>query len=175
MQYYPDTTLPRAASPQKANEPIQAQVKCALWGAQGFWRKEKRKGRFEGFMRLSLRLLKLNQPNAKSMPLFTVSAISPVYSQVSQKQPESHKKNHFLATLRKYSPCQHLHRNASNAPESPAYMPHVTRAYAIPHNAPCNPHITRLSVTLHNPCGTNLYHLHKALDSSCYGLGSDPN
>ena len=144
-------------------------------GLQGFRRKVESWLRFVGLNGLLWNIVRLNQPNANLMPISQKHRASHVNSTNDPKLPQITQKISLFPLLGLSRSRQHLHRIASNAPESPAYMTHVTRAYAIPHNARCTTHITRPNVTLHNPCGTNLYHLHKALDSSCYGLGSDLN
>ena len=175
MQYYPDTTLPPTESAQEYERCALVAQGAPPKGLQGFGEKGESWPRSVGFNRLLWNIVGLNQPNANPMPISQKHRASHVNRTNEPKLPQITQKICPFGLLSLSRSRQHLHRITSNAPESPAYMTHVTRAYAIPHNAPCNPHITRLSVTLHNLCGTNLYHLHKALDSSCYGLGSDLN
>ena len=175
MQYYPDTTLPRDRSAQEYERCALVAQDAPPKGSQGFWRKEESWLRFVGLNGLLWNIVRLNQPNANLMPTSQKHRASHVNSTNVLKLPQITQKISLFPLLSLSRSRQHLHRITSNAPESPVDMTHVTRAYAIPHNAPCNPHITRPNVTLHNLCGTNLYHLHKSLDGSCYGLGSDPN
>ena len=121
-----------------------------------------------GFNGLLWNIVRLNQPNANLMPISQKHRASHVNRAVYSKIPQITQKNAIFVVLRDPRPCQRPRI-------SPAYMTLVTRTHAIPHNARCTPHITRTHVTQHNPCGTNVCHLHKSLDGSCYGLGSDLN
>ena len=171
MIYYPDTTLP----PNESTQECSASVCMAVGfmgappkGSQGFWRKVESWLRFVGFNGLLWNIVRLNQPNANLMPNSQKHRASHVNRAVYSKIPQITQKNAIFIVLRDPRPCQRPRI-------SPAYMTLVTRTHAIPHNARCTPHITRTHVTQHNPCGTNVCHLHKSLDGSCYGLGSDLN
>ena len=168
MQYYPDTTLPRDRSAQEYERCALVAQDAPPKGSQGFWRKEESWLRFVGLNGLLWNIVRLNQPNANLVPISQKHRASHVNRAVYLKIPQITQKNAIFIVLRDPRPCQ-------RSRISPAYMTHVTRTHAIPHNARCTPHITRPYVTQHNLCGTNLYHLHKSLDSSCYGLGSDLN
>ena len=168
MIYYPDTTLP-------PNESAPEYKPCALVamgappkGLRGFGEKVESWQGFVGFNGLLWNIVRLNQPNANLMPISQKHRASHVNRAVYPKIPQITQKNATFVVLGLPRPCQ-------RSRISPAYMTLVTRTHAIPHNARCTPHITRPYVTQHNPCVTNLCHLHKSLDSSCYGLGSDPN
>ena len=171
MIYYPDTTLPPSES---------LHLCISIWmetgdmratpevGAQGFGEKGESWHSFVGFNGFLWNIVRLNQPNANLMPISQKHRASLVNRAILLKVPQIAQKTTTFIPLRDPRPCPHSHK-------SPAYMTHVTRTHALPHNAPCTPHITHTHVTQHNPCGTNLYHSHKSLDSSCYGLGSDLN
>ena len=171
MIYYPDTTLPPNESAQEcsvyANMPTGF-VGAPPKGSQGFGEKGESWQGFVGFNGLLWNIVRLNQPNANLMPTSQKHWASLVNRAVYSKIPQITQKNATFVVLGLPRPCQRSRK-------SPAYMPHITRTHALPHNARCTPHITHMHVTQHNPYGTNLYHLHKSLDGSCYGLGSDPN
>ena len=171
MIYYPDTTLPPNESTQECS--VYANMPTGFGGAppkgsQGFGEKGESWQGFVGFNGLLWNIVRLNQPNANLMPISQKHRASHVNRAVYPKIPQITQKNATFIVLGLPRPCQRSRK-------SPAYMTLVTRTHAIPHNARCTPHITHTHVTQHNPCGTNLYHLHKSLDGSCYGLGSDPN
>ena len=171
MIYYPDTTLPPNESTQEcsvyANMPTGF-VGAPPKGSQGFGEKGESWQGFVGFNGLLWNIVRLNQPNANLMPISQKHRASHVNRAVYPKIPQITQKNATFVVLRDPRPCQRSRK-------SPAYMTLVTRTHAIPHNARCTPHITHTHVTQHNPCGTNVCHLHKSLDGSCYGLGSDLN
>ena len=167
MIYYPDTTLPPTESAQESTAAHQRECSPRSGGAR-FWRKGERLTELVGFNGLSWNIVVLNQPNANLMPISQKHKASHVNSANEPKIPQMTQKTAVLSPLKESRPCQRSRK-------SPAYMTLVTRTHAIPHNARCTPHITHPHVTQCNPCGTNLYHLHKSLDGSCYGLGSDLN
>ena len=171
MIYYPDTTLPPNESTQEcsvyANMPTGF-VGAPPKGSQGFGEKGESWQGFVGFNGLLWNIVRLNQPNANLMPISQKHRASHVNRAVYPKIPQITQKNATFVVLGLPRPCQRSRK-------SPAYMTLVTRTHAIPHNARCTPHITHTHVTQHNPCGTNVCHLHKSLDGSCYGLGSDLN
>ena len=166
--YYPDTTLPPTESAQEYERNQVRSLNAPPKGLQTFGEKVESWQGFVGLNGLLWNIVVLNQPNAKTMPISQKHWASPVNSTRCVKTLKMSVKNPILSQLREPRPCQRPHT-------SPAYMTHVTRTHAIPHNARCTPHITRPYVTQHNPCGTSVCHLHKSLDSSCYGLGSDLN
>ena len=171
MIYYPDTTLPPNESAQEcsvyANMPTGF-VGAPPKGSQGFWRKEESWQGFVGLNGLLWNIVRLNQPNANLMPISQKHWASLVNSTILLKTPQITQKNVTFIKLGLSRPCQHSRK-------SPAYMTHVTRTHALPHNARCTPHITYTHVTQHIPCGTNLYHLHKSLDTIVTVLGSTMN
>ena len=167
MIYYPDTTLPPTESVQKSTAASKRECNPQSGGAR-FWRKGERLTELVGFNGLSWNIVVLNQPNANIMPISQKHKAFTVNSANALKTPQMPQKTAVLSQLREPRPCQ-------RSRISPAHIPHVTRPHAIPHNARCTSHITRPYVTQHNLCGINLYHLHKALDGSCYGLGSNLN
>ena len=171
MIYYPDTTLPPTESlcvtalcgsvlAELGSEPPK--------GLQGFGEKGESWQSFVGFNGLLWNIVRLNQPNANLMPISQKHWASLVNSTILLKTPQITQKNVTFIKLGLSRPCQHSRK-------SPAYMTHVTRTHALPHNARCTPHITYTHVTQHIPCGTNLYHLHKSLDTIVTVLGSTMN
>ena len=152
MIYYPDTTLPRDRSAQLRARFVRSRRCSPTMGAQGFWRKVGSRQGFVGFNGFSLVFITINQPNANPMPISQKPEAFTVNSPSALKLPQIDKITPLFTMLKESRPCPRSH-------ESPAYMTHVTRTHAIPHNARCTPHITRPYVTQHNPCGTNLYHL----------------
>ena len=171
MIYYPDTTLPPTESlcvtalcgsvlAELGSEPPK--------GQQGFGEKGESWQSFVGFNGLLWNIVRLNQPNANLMPISQKHRASLVNRAILLKIPQIAQKNATFIKLGEPRSRQHSRK-------SPAYMTHVTRPHALPHNARCTPHITHPHVTQHNPCGTNVCHLHKSLDGSCYGLGSTMN
>ncbi len=166
--YYPDTTLPPTESAQEYKRSQAQPLSAPPKGLQGFGEKVGSRQGFVGFNGFYIVFIALNQPNANPMPISRKPEAFTINSPSALKLPQIDKITPDSTNLREPRPCPRSHT-------SPAYMTLVTRPHAIPHNARCTPHITRPYVTQHNPCGTNLYHLQKALDGRCYGLGSDLN
>lgn len=156
--YYPDTTLPPTVYAH--GDPVGMGVsECSpRLGAQGSWRKGESWQGFVGFNGLLWNIVVLNQPNANIMPISQKHWASQVNRPSCSKLPQ-------IAQIMTLFCITEFPSTTPALTQTPAYMPHITRTHAFPHNARCTPHIPHTHVTQHNPNGINLHHLPKSLDT----------